>query len=72
MINSRQHAKLNALKMLNKFPGVLFMLCKYYNRFANPAYKPSLSALAGLKTGLLAPSISISSPVCGLRPLRAG
>ena len=31
----------------------------------------SLSALPGLKAGTLLAGISISSPVCGLRPLRA-
>lgn len=31
----------------------------------------SLSALPGLKAGTLLAGISISAPVCGLRPLRA-
>lgn len=34
-------------------------------------FTASLSAFPGLKAGTLLAEISISSPVCGLRPLRA-
>ena len=34
-------------------------------------FTASLSALPGLNAGTLLAAISISSPVCGLRPLRA-
>ena len=34
-------------------------------------FTASLSALPGLKAGTLLAAISISLPVCGLRPLRA-
>lgn len=34
-------------------------------------FTASLSALPGLKAGTLEAAISISLPVCGLRPLRA-
>ena len=40
------------------------ILCRYY-------FTASLRALPGLNAGTLLAGISISSPVCGLRPLRA-